>query len=106
MSQLPPNRFNILTPLGFRVRTSDEYWQKLILKHPDIEGVELEIKQALIEPDEVRRSSQDSDVFLFYRIMKRKRWAVAVARQLNGDGFLITAYQTDAVKEGESVWHK
>jgi hypothetical protein len=26
--------------------------------------------------------------------------------RLNGDGFLITAYQTDAIKEGETLWHK
>ncbi|GAB4208441.1 MAG: hypothetical protein Fur006_67320 [Coleofasciculaceae cyanobacterium] len=28
--------FEILTPLGFTVRTSEAYWQKLIVKHPDI----------------------------------------------------------------------
>ena len=25
---------------------------------------------------------------------------------LNGDGFLIAAYQTDAIKEGETLWHR
>ncbi len=32
--------------------------------------------------------------------------AKAVTRRLNDEGFLITAYQTDAIKEGESIWHK
>jgi hypothetical protein len=45
-------------------------------------------------------------VLLFYRQRQEKRWVVAVARRLNGDGFLITAYQTDGIKEGEMLWLK
>nr|WP_317108797.1 hypothetical protein [Chroococcidiopsis sp. SAG 2025] len=43
---------------------------------------------------------------MFYRVRREERWVVAVARRLNGDGFLITAYQTNAIKEGETVWLK
>ncbi|MFN5515011.1 MAG: hypothetical protein ACK5CA_09745 [Cyanobacteriota bacterium] len=100
------SKFEILTPLNFTVRTSVEYWEKLIIKHPDIADLELEIQQALANPDEIRRSSRDPKVLLFYLVLKEKRWAVAVARRLNGDGFLITAYQTDAIKEGETLWHR
>jgi len=100
------NKFEILTPLNFTVRTSEEYWDKLIIKHPDIADLEIEIQQALASPNEIRRSSRDPNVLLFYLVLKERRWVVAVARRLNGDGFLITAYQTDAIKEGETLWHK
>jgi hypothetical protein len=100
------SKFEITTPLGFTVRTSEEYWQKLIIKHPDIAELETEIKQALAAPDEIRRSSRDPNILVFYLVLKKKRWAVAVARRLNDEGFLITAYQTNAIKEGESIWHK
>jgi hypothetical protein len=100
------NKFEILTPLNFTVRTSEEYWQKLIVKHPDIADLEVEVRQAIANPDEIRRSSRDPNLLLFYLILKEKRWVVAVARRLNGDGFLITAYQTDAIKEGVTLWHK
>ena len=100
------NRFDILTPLNFRVRTSDRYWQKLIAKHPDIEVLETEVKQTLSSPDEIRQSSHDANVLLFYRTLREKRWVVAVSRRLGGEGFLITAYQTDAIKEGETLWRK
>ncbi len=100
------NKFEILTPLNFTVRTSEEYWDKLIVKHPDIADLEIEIQQALASPNEIRRSSRDPNVLLFYLVLKERRWVVAVARRLNGDGFLITAYQTDAIKEGETLWHK
>jgi hypothetical protein len=99
-------KFEIFTPLGFMVRTSEEYWQRLIIKHPDIEELEELIRLALAIPDEVRHSSRDAEVLLFYRVRGEERWVVAVARRLNGDGFLITAYQTDAIKEGETVWLK
>lgn len=100
------HKFKILTPLDFHVRTSEEYWQKLVSKHPDLVELESEIQQALADPDEIRRSSRDASVLVFYRILKEKRWAVAVARRLDDEGFLITAYQTDAVKEGEQIWHR
>ena len=100
------SKFEILTPLNFTVRTSEEYWQKLIVKHPDIADLEAEVRQALNSPDEIRRSSRDPNLLLFYLTLKEKRWVVAVARRLNGDRFLITAYQTDAIKEGETLWRK
>ena len=99
------NKFEILTPLNFAVRTSEEYWQKLIIKHPDIADLEAEVRQALSSPDEIRHSSRDPNLLLFYLVLKEKRWVVAVARR-NGDGFPITAYQTDAIKEGETLWSK
>jgi hypothetical protein len=97
---------HIATPLGFSVRTTDAYWQKLIIKHPDIASLEDLIQQALRNPDEIRQSSRDDNILLFYGLRKPQRWVVAVARRLNGEGFLITAYQTDAIKEGVALWPK
>lgn len=54
-------KFEISTPLEFTVRTSKEYWQRLIVKHPDIDDLEKLIELALAAPDEVRRSSRDLD---------------------------------------------
>ena len=97
--------FEILTPLGFRVRTSQAYWHKIVLKHPDLAEHLEWVKQALASPDEIRRSSRDANVLLFY-LAGNRRWVVAVARRANSEGFLITAYQADAIKEGETIWHK
>ncbi len=95
--------FNILTPLGFTVRTNRGYWQKIVLKHPDIEGRIDEIKNTLRDPIEVRESSRDENILLFYGA-KEKYWVVVVVRRLNGEGFIITAYRTDAIKEGRRVY--
>ena len=98
--------FDVLTPLGFKVHCTEEYWQrKVIVDHPvmadQIEGV----KRALIEPDEVRLSRTDDGVYLFY-LSAEKRLVCSVARKTDGDGFLITAYPTDKMKEGKTVWRK
>ena len=48
----------------------------------------------------------DPVVYLFYRSDRLGRWICAVAKQLNDEGFLITAYPTDAIKEGERILRK
>jgi hypothetical protein len=80
-------KFEIRTPLGFTVRTSDSYWQRLIAKHPDIEELEDLVRSAIASPDEIHRSSRDEAVFLFYRMRHEKRWVVAVARRSDEEGF-------------------
>jgi len=57
-------------------------------------------------PEEIRQSRNDPAVFLFYRAVLPGRWFCAVAKRLNSDGFLITTYPTDAIKEGERVWSR
>lgn len=69
-------------------------------------GREEEVRQALTDPDEVRHSRVDGNVLLFYKEVGKRRWVCAVCRRLNGDGFLITAYPTDAIKEGNRIWPK
>lgn len=57
-------KFEIVTPLGFTVRTSEGYWQRLMGKHPDLEDLEELVTLALASPDEIRRSSRDAGVLL------------------------------------------
>ena len=99
--------FEVTTPLGFNVRCSRRYWQLITtIKHPVMAGHEADVKAALQSPSEIRRSKSDAAVYLFYKVERAGRWVCAVARRQNGDGFLITAYPTDAVKEGEVIWPK
>jgi hypothetical protein len=99
--------FEVLTPLGFRVHVTAEYWQVIVtIKHPAMLGREADVEEALRNPDEIRLSKTDPSVYLFYKPEKMGRWVCAVTKRLDGEGFLITAYPTDAVKEGERIWHR
>lgn len=97
--------FEVRTPLGFSVRVTRSRWKLITtVKHPVMAGREASVKQALEGPDEVRQSRVDAAVFLFYRAEGQKRWVCAVAKRAPDLAFLITAYPTDAVKEGVRVW--
>jgi len=97
--------FEVETPLGFRVRTTTGYWEVITrIKHPVMRGRLEDIQATLRHPDEVRMSTSDAHVYLFYRSDEAQRWLCAVARRLDGEGFLITAYRTSAIKEGLRIW--
>lgn len=97
--------FEASTPLGFTVSVMAEQWEKIVtFKHPVMSGRERDVQKTLENPGEVRRSRKDPNVYLFYRAEWPKKWLCAVAKRLEQEGFLITAYVTDAVKIGESVW--
>ena len=99
--------FEALTPLGFRVRVTRSYWNLIVtIKHPAMAGRENDVKDTLANPSEIRQSKSDIDVYLFYKPERIGRWVCAVAKRLDGEGFLITAYPTDAIKEGDSIWPK
>ena len=99
--------FEVRTPLGFNVRVTGHYWELITTaKHPAMRRREQDVGRALGEPDEVRRSRKDPAVYLFYWLERPGRWVCAVARRLDGEGFLITTYLTDGIKEGEQVWSK
>jgi len=106
-----PSELNILfeveTPLDFRVRTTVEYWELITtVKHPIMRGRKEDVQRTLRDPDEVRQSKSDPQVLLFYRADGTKRWVCAITRQLDKEGFLITAYRTGAIKEGTVIWRK
>ena len=67
-------------------------------------GREEDVKNALQSPDQIRLSRNDPSVYLFYKEERVKRWVCAVTKRLNGEGFLITTFPTDAIKEGELIW--
>lgn len=88
------------------IRTTHSHWELITkVKHPEIEGKEAEVKQCLSNPVEIRKRSEDNDVYLYYHPYE-KYFICVVVRHLNGEGFIITAYITDKIKEGEIVWKR
>lgn len=108
MTDAPPPEdwlFDVPTPLGFRVHVPRSYWAVIVTeKHPAMSGREADVEQTLREPMEIRVSRGDPSVHLFYRMERPGRWVCVIAKRTEGEGFLITTYPTDAVKEGERIW--
>ena len=98
--------FEIKSVLNKVIRTTKSHWQIIVkIKHPEIAGKESEVKNCLSDPVEIRISSEDPDVYLYY-LPWGKYFICVVVRHLNGDGFIITSYITDKIKEGEIICKK
>ena len=68
------------------------------------------IAETLTNPDKIVRSRTDTIVELFYRHYPSTATAVTskflctVVKVLPDDNFIITAYYTDTIKRGVSLW--
>jgi hypothetical protein len=100
--------FEVRTPLGWSVRVSRQQWIRIsTIKHQTMAGRENEMRHVLLDPEQIRRSRKDATVYLFYRAVRPGRWICVVAKQVdNESGFLVTAYPTDTIKQGEMVWRR
>lgn len=98
--------FEVESVLGKRIRTTLEHWRFISeVKHPLIKEFEAEVKKTIKQPDTVRKSKRDPSVFLYYRKFGNN-FVCVLAKHLNGEGFVVTAYIADKVKRGETVWEK
>ena len=99
--------FEADTPLGFRVRVTRPEWDLIVtIKHPALLGREYDVQKVLQDPDEARRSVRNPIIFLFYRMERPGRWLCVVAKRLDQEESIITAYPTDAIKRGEHLWSR
>lgn len=93
--------FQVTSKLNKRIRVTKDYWNKIIeTKHRVMKGKEDLVKATLENPDQVRRSRKDSNVYLHYKKINGD-YSCVVAKHLNGEGFIITTYITDRIKAGD-----
>ena len=97
--------FEIITPLNVKVRTTKQYWDYIVnIKHRPMKNKEDIVKETLSNPEEIYRSKIDHNIYLYYR--QFDRIYCIVVKHIGEVGFLITAYPTDKIKEGERIWIK
>ena len=94
---------------GRAVRWTDERMAH-VLHHQEMTGLEAEVERTLQSPAEVRVSRSDNTVQLFYEYYAQTRvgekWLCVVVKYPPDDAFVITAYLTDQLKAGETIWPK
>jgi hypothetical protein len=99
--------FEVSDVFSKKIRTTKSYWRKIKEeKHKDlVSGIE-EIIETIVKPDEVYQSIKDETVSIQFR--KYSDFTlIVVTKHLNGDGFLVTAYQTTKPKmKGKKLWPK
>ncbi len=93
--------------LGRKIRTTQAYWEYISrVKHADLAGRLEDVVHTLTHADEVWQEPERKGIAVYYR-RTNGRWACVVARHLNGDGFIVTAYLTKKSKrKGKCLWPK
>lgn len=100
--------FEVSDILGRKIRTTKTYWKKIKeIKHTELKLGVSEVKKTLKNPNEVRKSVTDATILLYAKEVEKYDILIVAVKVLNGDGFLVTAYQTkEYKKKGELVWPK
>ena len=100
--------FEVRDVFGRNIRTTKSYWKKIKeVKHTELRFGVSEIEKTLTGPDEVRQSVTDQTIFLFAKSIEEYVILIVAVKVLNGDGFLVTVYQTkEYKKKGELLWPK
>jgi len=99
--------FKLTTPLELVVRSTQKHWRVIsTVKHPVMADRLEQVRETLTNPDVIHQSRIDDRVLLFYKRIRVSCWICAVVKKLNGEGFLITAYPTENIKEGIEIWKR
>ena len=93
---------------GEGIRLSEETWNDIVKKHPEVKSLKSEIALTISHPEVIIKSVYDARVTLYYRyfptIFKGKLLVVAVKRLSQQEKYIATVYITDRRKGGEIIW--
>ena len=100
--------FRATSPLGYPVVLTRNRWREIVrFKHPAVEQHERHAEQCISQPEVVRASAKDADVHLHYLPLAPNQYlCVVVAPGSTEEHFVVTAYLTDRLKQGDELWKK
>jgi hypothetical protein len=91
------------------IRLTDERLAH-ILEHPEMAGMENAIEETLVRPERVVQSASDEEARLYYRFyigtLVGDKYLCVIVKLTEADAFVITAYLTDTIKRGLTLWPK
>ena len=92
------------------IRLTARQWGHIIDAHPDMLGMESVVQETLEDPDEVRRSRDDPNTvrlyYMRYTTPQSGKMVCVIVKFLEDDAFILTAYQTYRIIDGELIWRK
>ena len=94
---------------GLAIRLTDERLAHII-EHPEMADLGPAIEETLLRPEQVTESFSDQTAKLYYRFYVKTlvggKYLCVVVKTVDADAFVLTAYLTDKVKRGISIWPK
>lgn len=90
---------------GAAIRLTDERWQHIIEEHPELADAREEVLAAISNAEQVLQGAAGE--LLAVRMIGTGKAIVVVYRELDGKGFIITAFVTRRLKSLErrvQIW--
>ncbi|MFY9268860.1 MAG: hypothetical protein WAO55_03825 [Candidatus Manganitrophaceae bacterium] len=81
---------------GIPIRLTDERWTHITEEHCELAGFRLEVLETISEPDRILAGGAGEK--LAVRKLLLEKWLVVVYRELEKDGFIITAFVTRRIQ--------
>jgi hypothetical protein len=99
----------VANPFGEEVILSEDVWEDIILKHPEVKSFLKEIGDTIAKPDFVKESVYDSRsklYYLFHKHIYNGKYLVIVVKTVDIN-FVSTIYLTNnPIKKGRVIWMK
>ncbi len=94
--------FEVTNKIGRKIHLSKERWKHINRRHPSIANYSREIKKTLQNPDTIKNSDIDENIYLYYKYYKYlkspHKYILLVVKYLNGHGFIISAFFEKNIK--------
>ena len=90
------------------IRIAEKQWSHIIKVHPEVQPYKDRVADVLANPDLVKKSKRNGDIFLYYHYYKdiyEGKHLLAVV-ETKHKKLLLTCYITDRIKEGDIIWKK
>jgi hypothetical protein len=97
----------VLSKNGIPVHLTDERWTHITEEHCELAGMRLEVLETIADPSRILEGGEGE--LLAIREIEKEKFLVVVYRELNNDGFIITAFLTRKTKylnRRKQVWPK
>jgi len=90
---------------GITIRLPEERWEHILTGHGELHDMQHDVLDAITEPDRVLAGGAGE--LLAVREIEAGKWLVVVYRELDEDGFIITALltrRTEWLEKREQLW--
>lgn len=95
----------VLSKNNIPIRLMDERWAHITEEHCELAGMRPEILETITAPERILAGNQNE--LLAVREVKPGKYLVVVYREVNHDGFVITAFATrrvQSLQRRKQVW--
>jgi len=95
----------VVSKNGIQIRLTEERWAHIIEGHPELKLKQTEVLNTIEHPERILTGNASE--LLAIREIEVGKWLVVVYKEVNEDGFIITAFLTRKIRSlnrRKQVW--